>query len=1391
MHQGLLPLVDPDFRPTVTGDRAVDGAVVTVDDELFLPLPVNDVQRQILRRVDTCAQTLVQGPPGTGKTHTAAALLSHLLAQGKRVLVTAQTDRALKEVREKLPDPIKPLSVAVVGTSREDMAHLQEAVERIGSAADEYDPGRVRATIDHCLSKIDRLRRRRAELYQTLRQAREAETLVHPHAEGTRTLARIAETHREQAGRYGWIAELVDPDVAGPAPLTGAEIRQWHEHLRDAALRADEPESQQRTVDLDTVPEPAQFVALVAEERAAGEADQAYQAQKVQPAYPVIRALAREERQLLRERLHQLADQADELAGRREAWMSEALVDVLAGRASIWRDRAARIAELIDQATPLVEALRHTEVTVATEDLAPLVHLARSLSDHLQAGGKLKLEPDGRPKIGAFSPKAVKAAVPLFDAVRVDGRIPTTVESLSAFVTWEEITRLLTAMDRAWPASVQIPQEDTAHERLQWHRAEQAQLERLLRLAEQLDVETGNLKARRIPPPNWTDLTAVRAFANLVDAAAAEDRLMRARAPLVQLEKLTGQVAMWDEAAPTARQLHEAVQGRDPNGYAAAHARLRRLAQVRQAVARRDDMAARLAAAAPALREAVESAADDPEWIERLAEFERAWQWAATGAWMRQREQTDVNAIQAKLCETEEEIRQVTAELAATRAWSHAVSPERLGGKARANLAQYARLVRKLGKGTGKYAAQQQAEIRQAMERCRDAVPVWIMPLYRIAEQFRVRPDMFDVVIVDEASQAGLEAAFLLYLAPKIVVIGDDKQVSPAGVGDDRQRLRDLAAQYLSDDPYRATWQDPQTSLFDLAKERFSGRLVLTEHRRCVPEIIGFSNQIAYEPEGIRLVPVRQYGAERLDPIKPVFVRDGYTRGNTDKINPPEADAIVDQIEKCLADPRYDGLTFGVISLLGKPQAMYIQSKLMERIPPEEWQARELRCGDSADFQGSERDVIFLSMVAAPEEGKRLLALTHEMYVQRYNVAASRARDQMWVFHSVRPEDLGHPDDMRFRLLEYCYAVARRQRADVAGALTQRVPEDERVEPFDSLFEQWVFNRLYDRGYTVIPQFEVANYRIDLVVVGARARLAVECDGDAWHGPDRYQQDLARQRDLERCGWRFFRIRESEFYADQEGVLERLWATLRELEITPPGAVAEHDSGQEPDLDAEWEAEGREPDAPPEVVLQTVGLPAAVPTPVAAAAPAATSVVPVQAAPRSPSGSPEPVRPLPRYTRFVGSLPPVGSVSRRTLVEGILAIVEAEGPVVGKRLHTAYVRASGGQRVGKLIADSLNDALATAVRQRRLLMDDPLAERHPRHRTYRLPEQPEVSVREPGPRELDEIPPRELAALLADARKEHPGADVETVYRAVLRRLGWHNLTQKAKARFDAVMRLL
>jgi very-short-patch-repair endonuclease len=123
-----------------------------------------------------------------------------------------------------------------------------------------------------------------------------------------------------------------------------------------------------------------------------------------------------------------------------------------------------------------------------------------------------------------------------------------------------------------------------------------------------------------------------------------------------------------------------------------------------------------------------------------------------------------------------------------------------------------------------------------------------------------------------------------------------------------------------------------------------------------------------------------------------------------------------------------------------------------------------------------------------------------------------------------------------------------------------------------------VCNRLIDRGYTVIPQYPVEGYRLGLVVVGPNAWLAIECDGDAWHGPDAYQRDMARQRELERCGWNFFRVRESEFYVDKAAALEGLWEALAELEIHPSGWTSDqpNDPGA-PDPDP-----GQEPDPKPE-----------------------------------------------------------------------------------------------------------------------------------------------------------------------------------------------------------------
>lgn len=1137
---GLRPLVDPDHRPRPNPRDDEDGAVVDVDGDAFLPLPVNDTQLRIVRQVDTQAQTLVQGPPGTGKTHTAAALLSHLLAQGKRVLVTAHTDRALREVRDKLPTEIKPLSVAVVGSSREDMSDLKVAVERIAAAATDHDDDKAADTIRRCLATVERLGLRRAELHDQLVAARRDEVREHEHAGYRGTLAAIALRLQQQEPRFGWLRDLADAD--GDPPLTTAEILEWHGFLTDTALLADEAEARQRLVELGTAPAPQVFTDFVDAESVAAETEARHANLKQHPAFEAVRAIDPGARAQLRRRLSELADEADDLDRRRETWMGEALTDIRTGRARLWHTRAEQIAQLTVPAGELVDQLGPLTEVTAEGNLDVLLAHADQLSAHL-ATNTIRTAPDGSPRIGALTPRPVKQAQAFFAQVRVNGLPPTDLDRVTDFRRWARLQKLLTALDRVWPGGVAPQPGDPPRERLAWHRTELDQLYRVLRLGEQLELEQRRFAEAGLPRADWSDLDSVRRYANLVDVAAAVDAHATSTLPLRRLESAVSTVASRADAAPCVPRLLAAVRDRDPSAYATAYQRLSRLVTVRTLLARRDALAS---VVPPRLRAAV--AANPAVWGERLAGFGDAWTWAAAGAWVAARGTADVNAVQAEITLTEERIRREVETLAATRAWRHAVSEERLTGQARANLEHYAYLVRRLGKGTGKYAAQRRAEVRQAMDRCRSAVPVWIMPVYRIAEQLQIRRDMFDVVIVDEASQAGLEATFLQYLAPRMVVIGDDKQVSPTAVGVDQQQLRDLANQYLADDPYRSAWQDPQRSLFDEAKMRYRGLLTLTEHRRCVPEIIGFSNRVAYEPDGIRLVPVRQYGADRLDPIRAVNV-GGTVEGTTNKVNAAEVEAVVEQLEKCLADPRYDGRTFGVISLLGAAQAKAVERRLLERVAPEDWAARKLQCGDSADFQGAERDVMFLSMVAGVSD--RVVPLTREMFVQRYNVAASRARDQMWVFHSIPLAALSNPEDMRFQLLDHCYGVMSADRSE--GVLTSAVPSDVRVEPFNSLFEQRVANRLVGLGYAVIPSFSVERLRLDLVVVGAASRLAVLCEGDTWQGAPAYERELATQRDLERCGWRLHRIRESAFYADETRTMAALLARLRAVDITPKG----------------------------------------------------------------------------------------------------------------------------------------------------------------------------------------------------------------------------------------------
>ena len=243
----------------------------------------------------------------------------------------------------------------------------------------------------------------------------------------------------------------------------------------------------------------------------------------------------------------------------------------------------------------------------------------------------------------------------------------------------------------------------------------------------------------------------------------------------------------------------------------------------------------------------------------------------------------------------------------------------------RQHLVAWSKSVRSIGKGKGKYAPLHRRNAKEHLNECRSAIPAWVMPLYRVAETIKPGQELFDVVIVDESSQSGPEALLLGFLAKTLIVVGDDKQISPNYAGIDFADVNKLRARHIPDLPHGDAYGVNQ-SFFDLAEIRYPGRIRLREHFRCMPEIIQFSNNLCYASEP--LIPLRQHGLTVLSPtVDTHWVEDGYLKDGSQQINPPEAQAIVDALVKLDEDPAYERKTFGVISLLGDGQA-HIRSQL-------------------------------------------------------------------------------------------------------------------------------------------------------------------------------------------------------------------------------------------------------------------------------------------------------------------------------------------------------------------------------------------------------------------------------------------------------------------------------
>ncbi len=411
------------------------------------------------------------------------------------------------------------------------------------------------------------------------------------------------------------------------------------------------------------------------------------------------------------------------------------------------------------------------------------------------------------------------------------------------------------------------------------------------------------------------------------------------------------------------------------------------------------------------------------------------------------------------------------------------------------------------------------------------------MPLSRVAESFDFATEHFDVAIIDEASQCDVLGLLPLMIAKEVVIVGDHEQVSPSAVGQNLGQVQSLIDQYLQHIPNRELY-DGRRSIYHLAQTCFGATIRLVEHFRCVPEIIQFSNSLCYAGD---IRPLRESQGVRTRPfVLEHRVAEGKDSG---KVNTIEATEVASLVVAATQQPEYAGATMGVISMVGDEQARCIDLVLRRRLSEPEYAGRRVLCGNAAEFQGDERSVMFLSMVNSSDGAPLPIRQTPD-FRQRFNVASSRAKDQLWVVHSLSPDTELQPGNLRLRLIQH----ARNPKALVE----QLRFANQRAQ---SEFERRVIRWLSDQSFRLAAQWAVGAFSINIVVFGSDgAKVAIECDGDRYHTLENLEADYRRQLMLERLGWRFIRIRSSRFFRDPDETMTRVIERLEELGIQRTGA---------------------------------------------------------------------------------------------------------------------------------------------------------------------------------------------------------------------------------------------
>lgn len=610
--------------------------------------------------------------------------------------------------------------------------------------------------------------------------------------------------------------------------------------------------------------------------------------------------------------------------------------------------------------------------------------------------------------------------------------------------------------------------------------------------------------------------------------------------------------------------------------------------------------------------------------------------------------------------------------------------------------------------------------LRQLIAEAPDAItqltPCLLMSPLSVAQYLPTEHKTFDVVIFDEASQITVwDAVGAIARGKQVVVAGDPKQLPPTNFFSRSEDDQDGEVDDVGD----------MESILDEMLGSSVPYINLSWHYRSRNEsLITFSNHRYYSGELITFPsPVTEDNAVKL-----IRVDGHYERGGA-RTNRGEALAVVNEITRRLSGIPKDekSESVGVITFNSEQQRL-IEDLLDEARRKDK--TLEPHFTDDAyepvfvknleTVQGDERDVCLFSVAYGPDMARHMTMnfgpLNRDGGERRLNVAITRARSELLVFATVRPDqiDLSRTSAIGVRDLKHFLQFAEMGVSAIAEAVFGSQGD------FDSPFEQAVARLLREKGWQLHTQVGVSNYRIDLGVVHpdhpGRYLCGIECDGATYHrSATARDRDKIRESVLNGLGWQLLRIWSTDFWLNPEDSISKVQSALtnlldqarederREQEVREQEASAQlADALEQADALEIW-ADEEELPLPSAGPTESLGED---PTQSGLITPSATSVekepteTPTEI-PQEKFGESRFSKGFALYKRvdlrgaFADRINPVLFYERsykKLLQEMVEYVLEGEGPILLEDLVTRIARAHGFRRSGDRIRKKVESA---------------------------------------------------------------------------------------------------